>query len=276
MDRKPLRFLKMKEDILTGFFTREELIPYVSKLIELGSNFSLGLMDLDGFKKYNDEYGHLFGDEILKYVASTIKLTVANAGVIFRYGGDEFIIIIQKRDKKYVSELFKKCNSNMQKRPFLYKNRFFKMTASYGIVDYPHDAQDVKALIGMADRAMYFAKKTGKGKILSAKGVTIKRFMAVFKMFIIIAVFTFGSVYVFNNSEELKSKVLAFTKKDSKIEELESSVFTPYLGKVTLKNGLVFKGGIVGEDSETVVVRILIDEEIGKVRIDKNLILEIR
>ena len=158
--------LNMKEDILTGFFVREELIPYLNVLIKKGNKFSLGLMDLDNFKKYNDEYGHLFGDEILKYVASTIKLTISGRGDIFRYGGDEFIIIFQHRDRKHAANIFKVCNRNMQKRPFLYRNRFFKISASYGIVEYPSDAKDIKTLIDKADRAMYFAKKAARVKCL--------------------------------------------------------------------------------------------------------------
>jgi len=266
----------MREDILTGFFIREELIPYLNVLIKKGSNFSLGLMDLDNFKKYNDEYGHLFGDEILKYVASTIKLTISGRGDIFRYGGDEFIIVFQHRDKKHAANIFKTCNRNMQKRPFLYKNRFFRITASYGIVEYPSDAKDIKSLIDKADRAMYFAKKSGKGKVFNTGSLRIKKIINIFKGFIAVA-FILGAVYAFTHSEKIKTKLLMIVKEYSKSEAIPSAnTFKPYLCKVTLKDGVVFNGAVIGEDDKAVSLRILAGEEVGEIRIDKNLILEMR
>jgi len=274
--RNPKRSLNMKEDILTGFFVREELIPYLNVLIKEGSKFSLGLMDLDGFKKYNDEYGHLFGDEILKYVASTIKLTISGRGEIFRYGGDEFIIILQHSDKKHAAGIFKACNRNMQKRPFLYKGRFLKLTASYGIVEYPSDAKDVKTLIDKADRAMYFAKKSGRGKIFSIGRLKIRKTIVILKR-LIVAVFILGAVYVFTHLEEIKVKLLASVKEYSKSEVAPAvNTFKPYLCRITLKDGLIFRGAVIGEDDKTVLLRILAGEEVGEIRIDKNLILEMR
>ena len=274
--KNPKQVLNMREDILTGFFIREELIPYLNVLIKEDSKFSLGLMDLDGFKKYNDEYGHLFGDEILKYVASTIKLTISGRGEIFRYGGDEFIIILQRSDKKHAANIFKACNRNMQKRPFLYKNRFFKITASYGIVEYSSDAKDVKTLIDKADRAMYFAKKSGRGKVFNIERLKIRKIISVFKG-LIAAVFILGAVYFFTHLEGIKAKLLTSVKEYIKSEAVPSAnIFKPYLCRITLKDGLIIKGAVIGGDDKTVLLRILAGDEVGEIKIDKNLILEMR
>lgn len=85
-------FEQVQKDYLTGFFLRESLNTFLEKLISYSTvnkeRFSLVLIDLDKFKKFNDTYGHSFGDEILKYVASMLRLSFPeNPFYFFRYGG---------------------------------------------------------------------------------------------------------------------------------------------------------------------------------------------
>ena len=117
-------FEKAQIDFLTGFFLRESFGPFLEKAIREATAtkgiITLALVDLDKFKKYNDNYGHDFGDEILKYAASTIRLTMdENQTYFFRYGGDEFIVVFVGKGPKEVYQLMRSCKNNLLRRPFL-------------------------------------------------------------------------------------------------------------------------------------------------------------
>jgi diguanylate cyclase (GGDEF)-like protein len=286
----------MKEDILTGFYVREELIPYLNKLINTRTPFTVGLIDLNGFKKYNDKYGHAFGDEILKYVASTLKLTIGGAGRIFRLGGDEFLVVFPNRNKRSAINIFRFCNRNLQRRPFLSGNRLYKITASYGLAAYPQDAQDSKQLISLADKAMYFSKKkrspgsiTDVSKISILKlGIFLKRLIFLIILVVgiylvyqqrtpIIKFFTeFSSLYSPSRQSKRVIKTTGepglYLKKENKY--LSSQKGSPVF--VKLRNGFVIEGNLVEEDADSLTLEVEIRGVRGKVSIDKNLVLEVR
>ena len=116
-------FEKAQIDFLTGFFMRESFGPFLEKAIREANAakgvITVALVDLDKFKKYNDKFGHDFGDEILKYAASTIRLTMdENQTYFFRYGGDEFIVVFVGKTPKEVYHLLRTCRNNLLKRPF--------------------------------------------------------------------------------------------------------------------------------------------------------------
>lgn len=299
----------MKEDILTGFYVREELIPYLNKLINSGTPFTVGLIDLNGFKKYNDKYGHAFGDEILKYVASTLKLTVGGAGRIFRLGGDEFLVVFPNRDKRSVTNIFRFCNRNLHRRPFLSGNRLYRITASYGLAAYPQDAQDPKQLISLADKAMYFSKKTKKGNITDVRKISVLKLVIFIKklirLVIIVSIIFLGSKYarepvlkflekfkIKGSVKEVKLPKFGEDKK-TEVEKVETmkeirepgekqipkevkKTYYPIFVTVKLKNGFKIEGILLEEDSESLTLEVIAGSEKGKVIIEKNLILEVR
>ena len=90
--------INAKRDFLTNCFTKEELKPFLDKvLFESGAYkkpFSILVIDVDKFKSFNDKYGHLCGDEVLKYFSSTLRLSLEGVqNMPFRFGGDEFVIV---------------------------------------------------------------------------------------------------------------------------------------------------------------------------------------
>ncbi|KPK31808.1 MAG: hypothetical protein AMJ66_07765 [Betaproteobacteria bacterium SG8_40] len=127
---------------------------------------SLVIIDIDDFKHINDDYGHLAGDGILRQIAVLVKSGFTNHGEAFRYGGEEFAVIVPGVGKQEVYELSNKLCARIAAHPFVNENsparHEMSVTASLGIAVYPHDCDTSDALIGNADKALYTAKGTGK------------------------------------------------------------------------------------------------------------------
>ena len=125
--------------------------------------FSLMMIDIDDFKKFNDTYGHMQGDFILKKIAQVFKNICRKIDIVCRYGGEEFAIIIpftNKEDSLYLAERIRKTLSENEIAP----NR--KISVSIGISSYPIDGTDKQTLIKKADNALYQAKRQGKNQII--------------------------------------------------------------------------------------------------------------
>lgn len=188
-----------QRDFLTGFYTREHLISTLLKRIidakMHGAKFSILLIDIDHFKNINDKYGHLWGDEFLRFVSSTLRLTLEDKGLIFRYGGDEFVVIFSTPDIKQAFLLAKQFNMVMRNRPFLFNGRLFKITISCGLATYPDDAQGAEELLKVADKALYFSKRYGRNVTTRAGRIKAQRFKIVFVVLLeicLIAAFSYN------------------------------------------------------------------------------------
>ncbi len=121
---------------------------------------TLLLLDLDDFKKYNDTYGHLPGDELLKRVARTIKATIRETDLAARYGGEEFVVIAQGMDKEQGKILAERLRQSIELSS--------PVTVSIGVASYPGDGETIEQLIQSADQAMYCAKREGKNRVTVA------------------------------------------------------------------------------------------------------------
>lgn len=119
---------------------------------------SLILMDLDNFKKVNDEFGHAKGDDILKVFVNTIKNRIRSTDKLYRFGGEEFVIIAENTPLKDAILLAEELRSSVEKEGWLAKH---KVTISVGTAKYePHET--AFEWLGRADRAMYQAKELGR------------------------------------------------------------------------------------------------------------------
>jgi len=128
-------------------------------------------IDLDNFKIINDTAGHKVGDELLILIAQKLKAEVADKGLIARFGGDEFVILVDNISKDYqesVDELYslaKRISSRINTN-FVFKDTIYKATLSIGIAVFPEKSDDVIDILKYADSAMYEAKKQGKNSIV--------------------------------------------------------------------------------------------------------------
>ncbi|WP_416149981.1 diguanylate cyclase domain-containing protein [Salipaludibacillus sp. HK11] len=151
---------KVKMDSLTELYSRSYLFDCFEDIDEEGT---LVLLDLDGFKKVNDKYGHQVGDNLLKEVALKIKRNLETDDVAFRLGGDEFVLIYphltnNKKIEGKVTDLLKSL-ANWDNF-----NNEVSISASIGVTNYSYSQSDLSSLLREADIAMYQAKKLGKNR----------------------------------------------------------------------------------------------------------------
>lgn len=158
--------LESNKDSLTGLYNRKFLYNYIKKMwIEENrrENFSFALIfiDLDNFKPINDNLGHEEGDKVLKEVANILKENFRKDDFIIRFGGDEFIILINLQNintssiKKIINSLRKRVEEKLNK---------YNLSFSYGIAIYPKDGKNLSTLLTKADKEMYEEKKKRKLK----------------------------------------------------------------------------------------------------------------
>ena len=127
---------------------------------------SIVIMDIDHFKKYNDTYGHVVGDEVLRQTGQVIQKTVGDRGVVARYGGEEFAVILDEplENARQIVEHIRRAVAHNK---FEYQGYVVQaVTVSVGLASYPDHDQDEKELLEKADQAMYWgAKMRGRNKV---------------------------------------------------------------------------------------------------------------
>lgn len=154
-------------DSLTGLYNHRYFFKMLfEKMEEVGSGeLSLLLLDLDFFKLYNDLYGHFEGDQALVMVASILRRVVGDKGIVCRYGGEEFTILLPYHDSRQAFEVSERIRLEIEASFFNSDDvtqRF--LTSSIGICTYPHAAPNAEELLKRADLAMYKAKNLGKNQ----------------------------------------------------------------------------------------------------------------
>ncbi len=143
-------------DVLTGLPNRRRLIVDASVAVASATGIAprtLAIFDLDGFKSYNDTYGHLAGDQLLTRVAHRLTASVSSIGRAYRLGGDEFCVLLDSTPNP--GEIIARAAQAMSEHGI-----GFAVGASYGFVSIPDDAEDLSAALQIADTRMY-AKKNG-------------------------------------------------------------------------------------------------------------------
>jgi len=162
--------IKAETDPLTGLKNRQTMFPILKKMLELHSiasqPFTIALLDIDYFKKINDEYGHQIGDEALKHIARIITKQIRESDIVFRYGGEEFLIIFAYNSLQGGIFLSEKIRVAIEQEPFSYADINLPITASIGLSEYiPSVRKDYKSLISDADKQLYVAKESGRNRI---------------------------------------------------------------------------------------------------------------
>ncbi len=125
---------------------------------------SLIFCDIDHFKKINDQYGHPFGDHVLKEVAQTIKSTVRTIDLAARYGGEEFAIVLENSSKSGAHIMAERIRKEIEALSFDYEGSEFRVTISLGVAVYPEDSIEKTEIIELADQALYSAKEGGRNR----------------------------------------------------------------------------------------------------------------
>jgi diguanylate cyclase (GGDEF)-like protein len=166
---KQVKNLEEKSNIdpLTKVFNRRAMSSYLDKICSNTDkmyNFYLLVLDLDNFKTINDTHGHLAGDKVLIFVGNILKKTLRDGDKIFRYGGEEFIIILNRIDSQHCNKIADRLLNLIRSNKLIYKGVSLNITASIGATNYI-SKDTPESLIARADEAMYKAKKNGKDQI---------------------------------------------------------------------------------------------------------------
>lgn len=166
-------------DDVTGLYNQrklhKDLASLTTKFQKEKDPFCILFIDIDYFKKVNDMYGHLAGTKLLGNVASDIKLLLRDSDISYRYGGDEFVVLLVNSNAssgKIVGERILKLIKNHQYE-INNKNekKMLQLSVSIGVAEFPTDAINPEEILAIADRMMYEAKESGRGIVFNTQDV---------------------------------------------------------------------------------------------------------
>ncbi len=157
-------------DHLTGALSRQTFDRHLRDEIELacmyGYSFSLVFIDLDKFKEVNDQYGHLHGDKVLVTLVQHIRAALRTTDLLFRYGGDEFVLLLQGIDHERGPALIQRVLDTAG-HAFQNLDPPVKVSFSAGLAYFPLDSEDPDTLLKIADERAYRAKSEGRARVVS-------------------------------------------------------------------------------------------------------------
>ncbi|MEW6685113.1 MAG: GAF domain-containing protein [Candidatus Edwardsbacteria bacterium] len=157
-------------DGLTELYNHRYFQEYFDRELSRAKRYqrqlSLIMIDIDHFKDYNDTYGHLMGDFILKELGKILKSNARDVDFVARYGGEEFMILLPETTKNGAYTLAEKIRKRVKEHKFSYENiqSFSQITISLGVANYPDDGEEKEILIDAVDKALYRAKLEGRDR----------------------------------------------------------------------------------------------------------------
>lgn len=157
-------------DAITGLFNRHHIEERLQHSFAVSQRynreFSVLLVDIDHFKNINDTLGHQAGDQVLREVAQIMKYRIRATDIIGRYGGEEFLIILQETGLEGARILAENLVRKLQETPILLDDKSeLNITISVGYATYPRNASQMNSLIRIADEGMYWAKNNGRNQV---------------------------------------------------------------------------------------------------------------
>jgi diguanylate cyclase (GGDEF)-like protein len=241
------------KDKLTGLWRRDVLFDYLDDKIkekqkqplsDKDKRFCVILFDLDHFKWLNDRYGHLFGDKVIKVVASSVSEGCAKKyhedSFVVRYGGDEMVAILDKVDPGTAEKFATALLDDMTNNPLFAHIEDLDVTASAGMSVYPDDATDSKKLFELADKALYLSKKFRANKVIPAKkAIFVNMLRRIRLLFYFIAFLIFLGFIIYFSFTTIFHKSLAGPV------------------SVELKFGGSMQGKIVYQDNEKIILELM-------------------
>jgi len=262
---------KARVDELTRLLNRRSLDEMIDSEISrhsrYGGAFSLAILDLDSFKTYNDTYGHLAGDKLLRDVGRNIKNAIRNADHAFRYGGDEFAVLLPQTTIDAAYQVAERVRSKIAEGLDSGK---ITISASIGLASWPDDGISHTDIIAAADVTLYRAKRSGGNRSFCASGtlasltyassITETRNDIDTKILGVISALSetadSRSYYTYNHSKRVSDYSLALAKvlKMNKEEasRLETCALLHDIGMIGIDNAILNKpGGLTDEEWQT-------------------------
>lgn len=159
-------------DPLTGLYNRRQFQELMNTEVQLSIRHndpnSLLVIDIDYFKKINDQYGHTSGDQVLRHIAGLLVDNVRRSDMVCRVGGEEFVVCLRRALAEYALLVAEKLRKKIQDTPLKLGNEIIPVTISLGVSSIPGIGQQVRTaeeLFDQADKALYYSKQSGRNRI---------------------------------------------------------------------------------------------------------------
>ncbi len=156
-------------DFLTGIPNRRYFMQRYeeefNRAKKMGLALSFLMIDIDYFKKINDNYGHIVGDVVLKKIAHSLSKNIREIDFIGRFGGEEFVCILLETAKSAAILAGSRLREKISRNPISAYDEKFNVSVSIGVASFPEDARDMNMLLETADKALYKAKNEGRNKV---------------------------------------------------------------------------------------------------------------
>jgi diguanylate cyclase (GGDEF)-like protein/putative nucleotidyltransferase with HDIG domain len=252
-------------DGLTNLYNHRYFYEYFEeKTKNKNTNLAILFCDIDNFKVINDTHGHLIGDFILKKIGEIIKDEVSEVDGIFRYGGEEFVLLFEEVSKEKAFSIAESIRIKISKAKEIQKYaKFFPVTISIGIASYPEDSLNAEVLVERADAAMYHAKQKGRNQcqfythnlenhIMKDSEEHGKREMILNSVYALTAAIDAKDTYTEKHSELVAKYALNLAEKvnltDSEKYSIRIGGLLHDCGKIGVPDDIIHKNGKLTED----------------------------
>jgi diguanylate cyclase (GGDEF)-like protein/putative nucleotidyltransferase with HDIG domain len=230
----------------------------IARDTRFGTNFAMIMVDIDFFKTYNDTYGHLAGDEVLASVAKCIQASLRNIDIPFRYGGEEFAVLLPGTDTKGAYRVAERIREKIQEKGF--KGRA-SVTASLGVASWPTDGLTKEQLLLSADKALYTAKETGRNRTcgpnestpqeVTLDAATDTQRIAISMIFALAATVDAKDHYTYGHSRKVSQYAVAMAQTmnlpPDKILMIRTAGLLHDIGKIGIPDSILNKDGALDE-----------------------------
>ena len=158
-------------DELTGQYNRRSFFKLAEQVLEYskrsGRALSVLMIDIDRFKRVNDTYGHLAGDQVLREVAQRCRKALRSDDVLARYGGEEFVALLKQIQPEEAHKIAERLCNTVAAEPIVYRGEKITVTVSVGVANSDHTNSKLDSLLRHADAAQYIAKNTGGNRLIT-------------------------------------------------------------------------------------------------------------
>ena len=250
-------------DGLTRLYNHRHMHECLDKEIargtRFGTTFSIIMLDLDFFKTYNDTYGHLAGDDVLTSVGKCIQASIRTVDMAFRYGGEEFAIILPETMTEGAYLVAERIREKIEQKVF---NGRSSITASLGIASWPTDGVNKEQILISADKALYAAKGTGRNRtcapyefnkqeLVSVGDVSETQRIAIGMIFALAATVDAKDHYTYGHSRKVSQYAVAMGQTlnlpPDKISVIRTAGLLHDIGKIGIPDSILNKDGTLDE-----------------------------
>lgn len=252
---------RARVDELTGLFNRRHFEERFREEIERHARhnniLSFLMLDLDSFKTYNDMYGHPSGDQVLNKIGKIIKSSIRGTDQAFRYGGDEFVVILPETT---VDDAYMVAERTRQRIGAAMEAQGIAVTCSGGLASYPADGMMYGELVTMADTALYYAKSTGgnriypSSKILSESAIKVgidARRTGLSTVYALAAAVDAKDHYTYGHSRKVNTYAVALAEaiglSPEEVSRISAGALLHDIGKIGIPDKILTKKGKLDE-----------------------------